>query len=316
MAAQLTQLLRRRPDLVAVLGCLIGFSAATFILSGGIDAGLFYMRPYWPGTTAPAWVHLLTAPFVPLPWPLPWTALVALSVVGIWAAQRVWGDAPWWMILLSVPMVWNIWIGQIEILPVWGATIGWLVVTRRIAPVWLGLALILLAVKSQVGVGLGLLYTFWVWRDYGLKALVAPAGLALSVIAITVAIYGNWIPDYLHSLAGLAPQEQMWNAAVFFPFGLLAIPVALMPIRMSRRRRTRMVAAATLLASPYFGTYHAVTLMAMEQRRAVFYACCAIAPPMIAFKSQQFGSVIPLVALALDAFAALRTGDKEDTEKP
>jgi hypothetical protein len=236
---------------VGWIGALVGFIALTLMMPGGDDGYNFYLRPYWSGATAPAWIFLVTAPSSPLLWPLRWTVLVVASVlVAVWARRAI-GDQRWWTLLFSHAFVVNLWMGQIEVFPIAGIGLTWLVIHRRIHPAWFGIAILALVTKVQVGAGLAVLFTFWIWREQGLRPLIWGAGAALTVLGITLIFYPSWPIRYFVALGELAPQNQIWNASIF-PIGLLTIPLAFYPGDIGKIRRARMVDCVTLLTSPYF----------------------------------------------------------------
>jgi hypothetical protein len=290
---------------VGWIGALVGFAAMTLTMPGGDDGFNFYLRPYWSGATAPAWVFLFTAPAAPLLWPLRWTVLVVASLlVAVWARRAI-GDQRWWILLFSHAFVVNLWMGQIEAFPIAGVALAWLVIRRRIHPAWFGIAVLMLLTKVQVGAGLALLFTFWIWREQGFRSLVWGAATALAALAVTVLIYPDWPVRYFGALGALSPQNQIWNASVF-PLGLLAIPLAFYPGDIGKIRRARMIASITLLASPYFAWYHPSTALLLETRGPMMWLSWLDALPRILFGYKQNGWIVLLIMLSWDVWQIWR----------
>ncbi len=252
------------------IGAVIGYTLMTLFLPGGHDGHLFYLRPYWPGATAPPWIFAITAPANALDGPFRWTYLVVISLAATIFAYRAIKNDRWWIVLLNHAFFVNIWLGQIEFATVLGMALAWLVVDRRAHPFLFGIGGALLMTKVQVGGGLALLFAFWIWREQGLKAIAWAVLAGLVVFALTLLTYPNWPIDYVHALQTLDPKNQWWSSAIF-PLGLVFIPFAFYPGNVGKLRRARMIAAVTLLASPYFTWYHGTTVMVLETRTAMMW---------------------------------------------
>lgn len=286
---------------VGWIGALVGLIVMTLFLPGGDDGYNFYLRSYWPGATAPIWVFLFTAPTAPLAWPLRWTVLVIASVLGgVWARRAI-GDQRWWILLFSHAFFMNLWLGQIEAFPVVGIGLAWLVMQRKTHPLWFGIALLALMTKIQVGVGLALLFTFWIGREQGQRALLWAAGAVAGVIGVSLLMYPDWPANYLTALNTLAPQNQFWNASIF-PIGLLALPFAFYPGDVGKIRRARMIACVTLLASPYFAWYHPSTAMLLETRGAMMWLSWLDAVPRVLWDDKHSGWIVLIIMLAWDVW--------------
>ena len=302
-----TRLEKLRLALVAVgwIGVLAGFAAMTLMLAGGGDSYNYYLRPYWSGATAPAWLYLVTAPAALLAWPFRWTVLVIVSTVAAVWARRAIGVQRWWILLFSHAFVTNLLLGQIEVFPIVGVGLAWLVMQRKIHPAWLGIAMLALLTKVQVGAGLALLFAFWIWTEQGLRPLVIGALTAVGVVAVTMVTYPDWLPHYLSALTTLAPQNQIWNGAIF-PLGLLTIPLAFYPGDIGKIRRARMIACITLLASPYLSWYHPSTALLLETRTPMMWLSWIDALPRVFLDYRQNGWDVPLIMLCWDVWQIWR----------
>ena len=288
----------------AFVGVMIGLVAVAYIMPGGYDAGLYYLRPWYIDTTTPIYMHWLLAPLTALAWPHGWAALIALTVIG--ARFAAWAFKHRWIVsLFSVPLLWTVWLGQIEALVMVGAALGWLVVHDKIHPAWFGLAAVALLTKFQVGTGLFLLFAWWIWRDHGWRPLAWAALVAGGIGLITLIAQPDWIGLWVDRLQRLNPGDKFFSSSVF-PYGLIALPLALLPLKIPRIRRARIVAAVTLLASPYFAVYHCSTLMTLDNRRLMTLVSWLPVVPMLTADNQTFGWIIPVAVLALDLLATLR----------
>lgn len=286
---------------IVFLGVLIGAVGATLTLPGGYDGWLYYLQPWFERTTAPAWVHLIMSPVTLLPsYPEPyrWTILVLVTIIVVYVAARVF-RTPWWVTIFSFPMLWNIWLGQVEFIPIIGAVLGWLVLNRRLHPLYFGIGAVLLLTKVQVGWGLVALMAWWLMRDQGWRALVWSGVSAGALGLITLILYPNWVTLWLDSLTELSPQSLFFNSAVL-PFGIIAWVFPLLPIPMERLSRARLAAAATLLSSPYFATYHCSLLMSMSRRWILLPLSFLPIIPMTVWDNQKFGWLIPVCVILIE----------------
>jgi hypothetical protein len=254
---------RHLPTSAIFLGIVIGYSLAIGLMPGGYDALLNFLRFPFDDTTAPAWVYLVTAPLGYIPWPLRWMLWMAVTLVAARWAHRVLGGQRWWIALFSLPMLWNLWLGNLEVFSILGVGLGFLVLQKKLHPFWWGIGLLALATKPQVGLGILILVSWWIWREQGVRSLAWGGVSALLVLAVTILIWPGWIPKWIHAVITLYPT--WWNGSIF-PYGLVAWPLALMPVKISKNQRLRMVAAANLLGSPYLALYHCTTLMITTER--------------------------------------------------
>lgn len=300
----------QRPFSPLLAGTLIGLCLMTLILPGGYDAGNYYLLDWGPRATAPGWVFLITQPVGRLPWPLDWLLLTAATVLAVRFATQVWGVQRWWVTMFSMPMLWNLWLGQIELFSIVGAALALLVLQKRLRAEWFGLALLALATKPQTGAGMLLLFCWWLWREQGVKPLLRGALVAGAVVLVTLLLWPGWPGYWLESLRRLNPGSLYFSATIF-PFGLAALPVALLPLPMERRRRVRMMAAATLLASPYFANYHISTLLTLHDHpAALLVSWLALLPLFAAEDWMKFSWIVPLLLLLADAALAWRAAQR------
>lgn len=302
-----TLIQKYRPSSVSPLwlGILVGLIGMTIILPGGYDGWLYYFNPWTPRTTAPAWVHGLLAPLTilpPYPAPFRWMVVVILTVLSLRLAVMVFGGR-WIWAIFSVPFLWTIWLGQIEFITVISLILGWWVVHHKAHPIWLGVAIVGLLTKVQVGWGIIALFCLWMiyekrWRD------LMWAGVAIiGIILVTLIIYPNWIGLWLDSLRVLSPSGRYFDSSIF-PIGILAWGIAILPIPMTRMRRLRLVASATLLGSPYFANYHCITALSVASQWRYWLVSWLTVIPMLLWDNQRFAWIIPLSILIGEGWMA------------
>lgn len=288
-------------------GALVGFAIATYFLPGGADGWNFFLQGWNAKTTAPAWVHPILSPIALLPnWdvgPFRWAALIVLTIVLIRFAAWAWGDVSrWWLVVFSLPSFWNIWLGQIEFIHIGCAAVGWLIVQKKLHPVFWGLAGVGLVTKFQVGGGLALLFTWWIWRDYGIRALIWAACSAVLLFGMTIIVYPGWVTVWVDNLQAISDRtrtgSQTYLNSALFPVGILAWLLVLMPTTVGRKRRARMVAAATLLGSPYFITYHCVMILTMVESRWWLLISWLPFIPLVLVDDYRWGWLIPVFIMA------------------
>ena len=241
-----------------VIGC--GLNA----ISGFDWVHFYYPRAhdFAPETVInPLWLYLLIAPLGYLPMRVSYALFSLVNVSLLWLGSRLTGVNRF-ALLLSFPALWVLWYGQVDILVMFGAALGfWAVQTRR--PIWLGVALLLLLIKPHIGAPLAILYFLWL-RDWRALAVCG------AVLFLTLIIWGfDWPLSWLRSLlqvaapppdVALTTAGQQTNISLF-PYGLLAWLVMLLP--MSRVERAIGTLAATFLSAPYAATYSLITLLVL-----------------------------------------------------
>ena len=290
---------------VILIGIALGYSISVLFLDGGYDALVFYLKPPFPDTTTPAWVYLITYPLSLFGWPLGWSFLTFISVILIGTTAIIWGNKNWWIVLLSSPIIWNIWLGQIEFLPVLGLLITGLFYQKKISSVWLGISWLTLITKPHIGLGILFLHFSWMLsKRLKLKDLIQPILLFISLIVITILFWPNWINNWITTLQTFRPNISWWDASIW-PYGLLAIPISLY---FSRNEdipiKTRMLSSASLLASPYFALYHCTTLMTITDNIFVYIVSWLIVliGNGLPDKWMKWSWLVPLTVLLIDLF--------------
>ncbi|MCA9897830.1 MAG: hypothetical protein H6654_10490 [Ardenticatenaceae bacterium] len=220
---------------------------------GGYEWALFRNAAFNGGLAArvanPPYIFALFYPLFLLPLRVGIFIYSLIGIGAVFATHRLTGLNKW-LLLLSFPIVQNLFSAQLDTLSMLGVALGWWAIQQK-RPYHLGLALVLLGIKPHVTGILIIAYLVWGWHP---AALLAPT-LAL---LYSFAFYGFWIPGWLESAVG-----QSSGSAAFFNGGLGAFPYGLLlwlPILLGRQLYSRLqlanaVTAATMLSMPYVGSY-------------------------------------------------------------
>ncbi|MGW8319541.1 MAG: glycosyltransferase family 87 protein, partial [Candidatus Promineifilaceae bacterium] len=207
----------------------------------------------------PSYVVLLLGPLALLPLKAGFALLGLMSVV-CFRLAAYFSRVSKWLIFPSFPALWVLVYGQLDALVALGVALGWWAIRNK-RPYWQGAATLLLVLKPHVGGLLALVYLLW-QRDR--RALVVSGVFVLA----TLPFFGLWPIQWLKVLfveanlstggAGQNTAVNEWNNIGLYPYGLLLLPLLLVPY--AREQKIPAVISASLLASPYAGAY---TLMAV-----------------------------------------------------
>lgn len=247
-----------------VIGLAMGMLAVSLYWGGGFDAYTVFFSPQLQ--TVPPWAQLLLKPLSWLPWPYSYAVMCALTVLATaWVAQEL--GAKGWMvalILLSMPLFWELWSGQIEWLVLLGILLGVRVCQRRAKPVWLGAAWLLILTKPWIGWGPALALGLFGLRVLGWRRLLPAAGLAAAIVLSMFLFWPDWIQTWLLPMLRRIPSGTVADATSGAPpwqVGILAW--LLVPGAKDLKGWLRRAAAATLLSSGYLRFYHALVLLVL-----------------------------------------------------
>lgn len=115
---------------IAVVGLCVGLGVGFFMLPGGFDLVHFYSTlPASRSGSAfntynPYWTYFFTWPLALVGWRWNYLLLlIATMGAGVLSAWLL-GGRPL-VLLLSLPMAWVLWLGQIDALPLLGVALGW-----------------------------------------------------------------------------------------------------------------------------------------------------------------------------------------------
>ena len=250
-----------RREWAVVSGLAVGIGIACLRLEGGYDA--YYVFFNLQVKTVPAWVHLFLRPFSIFPWPWSWALMSVVTVLVLaWVAQSLGGR--WWYVVLSLPVLWEIWSGQIEWLVALGLALALFAVERKISPLWLGIAWLMMASKPWVVSGLLVVITWWAFRNLSYLEFFMAFSITTAIVVLTFLIWPHWVSSWIN-YSGDTVMDEL-NGAVW-PWGLASW--AAVPGAKDRHSLLRRVAAASLLSSPYLRLYHATVLMVLINNPAL-----------------------------------------------
>jgi hypothetical protein len=172
-----------------------------------------------------------------------------VNIAGVWFAARVFGGSAS-IALLSYPMLYSVFYGQITGVIVAGLALLWWGLHRHKA--WVaGIGILLAAIKWQMGVPL--IIALWImaevsWRER-LHAVIVPLVVGLA----SLVVYPLWIIDVLRRLSE-QPPVTFGSISLWQYFGALSLLLWLPPLSLPlpKGRRLVAVAAAGALAIPYY----------------------------------------------------------------
>ncbi len=170
-----------------------------------------------------------------------------------------------WLIFPSFPALWMLVYGQIDVLVTLGVALGaWSIRSNK--PYYQGVATLLLFLKPHIGAVLALVYLIWQWNW---RAFV----ISISVGLFSLIFFGlGWPIEWIKRLVfevSLASQAQGFNAEAnsfnnigFFPYGLIAWPLLLIPY--PKEEKIPAIVSASILSSPYAGGYSLLATMGVS----------------------------------------------------
>lgn len=143
------------------------------------------------------------------------------------------------------------------------ANVDWLLVLALLPGVERSLALPLLLIKPQIGLGVALVWLKAQWRSAGPRSL-ARFLLPLAVICLaSFVVYGGWP---LELLRAAELNQASWNLASFFPWGVLLGGSLLWKALKSEDEVLALLAMPLL--TPYLAIYSASVIYAAWAARA------------------------------------------------
>ncbi len=244
---------------IAALGAALGLLLASFRLPGGDDLYRYYL-PFVQGCFdcgyVPYFAQWSLAPLRLLPdYPLAWPIWTTLSVVGFLALAYLTGVNPF-LLLISFPMLGQVWLGQVDVL----VALGLVIFLLGKNPYLRGVGLILALTKPQL-IGLPILFGLLLesprlWP----RLLAAP----VSTVLLSLFVYGfdwplRWIDN---STAGLPVHVWRLASMDIWRFGILLAPFPL----FFREKRERLLAGVLVsaLATPFYGVYSYVLFLLLD----------------------------------------------------
>ena len=238
--------------------------AARLIPGGGFDWYRGYMLyandPF--SSLRPTWIYLILEPITHLPHSLFWfTLLNTLALAG--ALFLV--ELPHPLLMLTLPVFWVLFYGQIDGWFALGAVLGWYSIKNK-KPISLGLALVLLSSKPHLGFPIAIYYMI---RSRNWRMFIWPAG----VLLISMLVYGLWPLRLLQVFLGMNFQEyteQTVNISLW-PWSLiLLLPLIWRWHNLTPFKRSTAVLALTYLTVPYSPVYTLIGLLFLTNQWPVF----------------------------------------------
>lgn len=244
---------------VAAIGAALGLIAASFRLPGGDDLYRYYL-PFAQGCLdcgyAPYFAQWFLAPLRILPaYPLAWPIWTIFSVTGILALAYFTKANPF-LLLISFPMLGQVWLGQVDAL----VALGLVIFLFGKRPYLRGVGMIVALTKPQLTI-LPLLFCLLLESPRLIPKLLLIPALAL---VASLFVYGfDWIPHWLkNSTAGLPVHVwrlaslNVWRAGIF----LTPLPL------FFRGKRERLISGllVSALATPFYGVYSYLVFLLFE----------------------------------------------------
>jgi len=240
---------RQQPIIYAEVALLVLGGLA--LLPGGFDyQGYFHKLAQGceACTYNPYFSEWFMLPLGIFTWRVGYLVMCGLTLgIAYWAARQL-GGKPF-VVLISPPFLWILWLGQIDIIAALGMAIAWLN-TQRGKPIWVGLGLLMMATKPQLAAFAIVALVLW----NGWRSLIIPAIGA----AVSFALYGlDWPIRWL----SYTPQTMFAGDAWFYiaPTWMLIGLIGVFFIK-GRHKQLQYVVAATLAGAPYLGAYSFFTL--------------------------------------------------------
>ncbi len=240
---------------VAAFGVGLGFIIASFILPGGGDLYEYYL-PFAQGCNTcgyvPYFARWVLFPLAGMPESWSWTVLVAVSAgLFMWVARQ--NDInPLWL-MMSMPMMSQLWGGQIDVFVV----VGLLLVLRGKTPLVRSMGMALALIKPQLSF-LALFFLFLSEEKQSRwQLLVMPA----LVLGLSLVVFGNqWITEWLSHALTLPPHLRRQASIDIWRFGIWLLPLPF--LYRDRLQRLVVSLAVTAIATPFFSVYSYVIFLA------------------------------------------------------
>lgn len=204
----------------------------------------------------PMWTYLPLYPIALLPERLSLASFLMINLIALYLSTRM-IKVNRFFLLLSFPCFWIFWYGQLDILVMFGAILGyWSIENKK--PILIGLAILLLLIKPHIGGPLALTYIFWS-RNWKTMATICV------VFLLSLIVWGfQWPLDWINNLLQANTEwRQQQNANIgLFPFGLVSW-LGLF-IKMPRSEKALYISCATIASLSYVGTYSLIILLIFQ----------------------------------------------------
>ncbi len=241
-------------SLAILAGLVIGFNMLPITGYDWFVCWLDYVKH--PTTNQfPGWVYLIISPISMIPDSWHWFNAFSWIVMAgaVLAADFA---IPW--LILTLPVVWIFYYGQVDNWVALGAVLG-LFAMKKNNQYLGGAATLLLMAKPHLGAALAL---FYLWKFRGWKMFVLPG----IVLLISFGVFGFWPVPYVENILtnGVSHLVRAKSNISLFPWSLLVLPVlALYWKKLSFRQQVIAIYASTCLIVPYVPVYSVLPLLFM-----------------------------------------------------
>jgi hypothetical protein len=244
---------------LSAAGAAIGLIVASFRLPGGDDLYRYYL-PFVDGCLdcgyVPYFAQWFLGPLKLLPeYPYAWPVWTAFCVIGFLTLAYLSGVNPL-LLMVSFPMLGQIWLGQIDLL----IGLGLVLFLLGRHPFLRGVGIILALTKPQLTV-LPILFSLFLESPrVALKLLIIPSLVALS----SLYVYGLDWPIHWFNNAATGLPAHVWRLASIdiWKFGVFLTPLPL----WIHGKKERLLAGLLVssLATPFYGVYSYVVFLLFE----------------------------------------------------
>jgi hypothetical protein len=194
------------------------------------------------------WIKLLILPFTALPFTLSWFIWSLLGVISIWYAARVFGGNLT-LALLSYPMFWLIWYGQISAILIGFIALAFICLRTRLY-LRAGILLAFAATKPQLGVPVAAALVLLYVRSWYARLIVLLGGL---LVVLVWSVYDAAWPEYLFNSLRRVNPGILGSITLWHQIGIWSLLLwLLLALPQSRRQRLVLVAALSALSMPYY----------------------------------------------------------------
>jgi hypothetical protein len=292
----------RKAIAVEIIILMVG---GALVLPGGEDMYRFYL-PIAQGCPQcgynPWYTSWILFPIQFIPPRLLWAIWVLLTgVIVFWAAERLHTNSA--LVLLSFPMMGQMWLGQTDAVVI----LGLMLVLLSPSPYLRGMGILLASIKPQVA-GPALLILWW-YDQARWKTLIIPSVIfLLSLVVWNIDWPIQWWLG--REVPGTIGPPNVWVMAPLTPYGILSF-LSILVIKDKRRKVVAMLIASALCI-PRFGVYSYIVFMIFINpwwALPLSYAWAA-AYPWLGAAAMRFAWILPLgllVYLILPEIKELRS---------
>ena len=236
------------------VGIITGFTVATLVLPGGFDGYNFYLRPYHEFYPIPYWGYQLLSGFGQLSWPYSWMFLVLITSIVLWLSTTVF-KTNFYLTICSLPVIINLWLGQIEIISLVCVLLVYLILEKRINQNFSFIPVLLGLLKPQV-TGVILLFFLWELFKADKKTFFIQNFVVLIFVGQTFIVEPAWFINWINWLK-IYPTI---NQVPVFDYGILFLPLIFWPIK-NLKHRLVLLSALSNLVFPFFRLYRATIII-------------------------------------------------------